>query len=95
MCLPTEGVGYPVPDLADFTVAIRRPKCVEGALDGMRIVSVAAGDGYTIVATDQGAARQRSFGLAATRSPEAPLSATARYTIVATDQGAARHRPSG
>jgi alpha-tubulin suppressor-like RCC1 family protein len=53
------GAGYPVPDFdsLDLSDAYCRPKCVD-ALAGMRIVSVAAGLDFTIVATDQGVARQ-------------------------------------
>jgi hypothetical protein len=50
------GAGYPPPDLGDVDNALCRPRCVEGALAGMRIVSVAAGQKYTIVASDQGMA---------------------------------------
>jgi hypothetical protein len=50
------GAGYPSPDRADLEGALCRPRCVEGALAGMRIVSVAAGKQYNIVSTDQGVA---------------------------------------
>jgi hypothetical protein len=54
--------GYPPPELG-IKSAFRRPRCVE-ALAGMRIVSVAAGDGFTVVATDAGAARHLPSGCA-------------------------------
>jgi hypothetical protein len=49
------GAGYPVPKRGSWKALLCRPKCVEGALAGMRIVSVAAADEFTIVATDTGA----------------------------------------
>jgi hypothetical protein len=71
------GAGYQTPELSDLEGALCRPRCVEGALAVMRIASVAAANTYTIVATDQGAARpngtprrlhlgSRSFSLKAT-----------------------------
>jgi alpha-tubulin suppressor-like RCC1 family protein len=51
------GAGYPLCESGDAEIALCRPRRVEGGLAGMRIVSVAAGDKYTIVATDEGAVR--------------------------------------
>lgn len=48
------GAGYPLPELGDDRRALYRPRCVE-AIAGMRIISVAAGLNFTIVATDEGA----------------------------------------
>jgi hypothetical protein len=51
------GTGFPLPDLEDgddYTTFGHRARCVE-ALAAMRIISVAAGSMFTIVATDEGA----------------------------------------
>jgi alpha-tubulin suppressor-like RCC1 family protein len=50
------GAGYPLPGLNELNGASYRPRRVEGALSGKRIVSVAARFGFTIVASDEGAA---------------------------------------
>jgi hypothetical protein len=59
------GAGYPVPDVDDMESFLCRPRCVE-ALAGVRIVSVAAGEHYTIVATDEGVARHHPEAAPAT-----------------------------
>jgi hypothetical protein len=51
------GTGFPFPDQDELKNVLCRPRCVGGPLAKVRIVSVAAGELYTIVATDGGVAR--------------------------------------